>query len=58
MNDYELARAMGCPRCAARPGDPCINANGTKMWMLHPPRCAWLRKPSNQALAAWRAAPN
>jgi hypothetical protein len=38
MTDYEKAKAMACPRCAAKPGDPCINANGNKMWLLHPPR--------------------
>lgn len=38
MTDYHKARAMACPSCAAKPGDPCINANGSKMWLLHPPR--------------------
>jgi hypothetical protein len=38
MTDYEKAKAMACPRCAAKPGDPCINSNGNKMWLLHPPR--------------------
>ena len=54
MNDYELARAMWCPRCAARPGDPCINANGTKMWMLHPPRWS-VAKEAKQSSIGCRA---
>ncbi|MGN6337145.1 zinc finger domain-containing protein [Mycobacterium sp.] len=54
MNDYELARTMGCPMCAARPGEPCINANGTKMWMLHPPR--WrVAKEAKRSSTACRA---
>jgi hypothetical protein len=38
MTDYEKAKAMACARCAAKPGDPCINALGNKMWQLHPDR--------------------
>ena len=32
------ARAVTCPVCAAKPGNPCINAYGSQMWLLHPPR--------------------
>jgi hypothetical protein len=32
------ARAVTCPMCAAKPGNPCINTYGSKMWLLHPSR--------------------
>ena len=38
MTDYRKARATACPRCAAEPGNPCVNAYGTRMPLLHPRR--------------------
>ena len=40
MTDYEKARGMACPRCAAEPGNPCVNAHGRRMGLLHHP-CRW-----------------
>jgi len=39
MTDYRKARATACPRCAAEPGNPCVNAYRTRMPLLHP--CRW-----------------
>jgi hypothetical protein len=38
MTDYQEARAMACPTCAAKPGNPCVNAHGGRMRLLHPSR--------------------
>ena len=39
MTDYLRARAVACPRCAAKPGNSCVNAYGSQMRLLHP--CRW-----------------
>ena len=40
MTDYRKVRAaVACPRCAAKPGNPCVNAYGSQMRLLHP--CRW-----------------
>jgi hypothetical protein len=39
MTDYRTARAVACPRCAAKPGNPCVNAFGSQMRLLH--WCRW-----------------
>jgi hypothetical protein len=39
MTDYRKATAVECPRCAAKPGNPCVNAYGNQMPLLHP--CRW-----------------
>ncbi|MGN6334431.1 zinc finger domain-containing protein [Mycobacterium sp.] len=38
MTDYQEAKAIVCPTCAAKPGNPCVNAHGSRMWLLHPTR--------------------
>jgi hypothetical protein len=38
MTDYRKATAVTCPRCAAKPGSPCINSYGSQMHLLHPSR--------------------
>jgi hypothetical protein len=38
MTDYRVTTEVACPKCAARPGNPCTNANGSKMPLLHPSR--------------------
>jgi hypothetical protein len=54
MTDYRKARAMACPRCAAKPGNPCVNAYGGQMSLLH--RCRW-RAPCSTAECRRRANP-
>jgi len=40
MTDYRKVRAaVGCPKCAAKPSNPCVNAYGSQMRLLHP--CRW-----------------
>jgi hypothetical protein len=36
MTDYQKATAVTCPRCAAKPGGPCVNAYRSRMRLLHP----------------------
>ncbi len=38
MTDCPEARAMVCPTCAAKPGNPCVNAHGSRMRLPHPTR--------------------
>jgi hypothetical protein len=38
MTDYRVTTEVACPKCAAIPGNPCTNANGSKMPLLHPSR--------------------
>jgi hypothetical protein len=38
MTDYRKATGVACPRCAAKPGNPCVNDYGSRMWLLHPGR--------------------
>ena len=49
MSDYQKARAVACPNCTAQPGNPCVNAYGNRMQLLHPARwrVAAGRKPSD-----------
>jgi hypothetical protein len=36
MPDYRKAKAVECPRCTAKPGNPCVNEYGNQMSLLHP----------------------
>jgi hypothetical protein len=56
MTDYRQASAMACRRCAAKPGNPCVNAYGSRMPLLHP--CRWRAAAGKKARDWDRAAPN
>jgi hypothetical protein len=38
MAEYQAAQAVACPNCAAKPGNACVNAYGSRMRLLHPAR--------------------